>query len=254
MLRLVLAAYLGLALPATAGTESVVPGLSQNRINITANFDGSDLLIYGAVKRDAPLPDGPPMDVIVTVEGPSLAEKVRRKSWVAGMWINTDSVIVDKAPSYYSVSTTRPLSEVVSDIEDLRYSISIPRAIRSVGAPQTVTDAQAFSEALIRIREAKGIYRQDEGGVQLIEQTLFRTNVDLPANLIEGNYKTRMFLLRDKKVVALREQMIYVRKVGLERWLFRLAHRQPAAYGILALALAAFAGWAASAAFQVIRR
>jgi hypothetical protein len=93
-----------------------------------------------------------------------------------------------------------------------------------------------------------------KAGVSLVDQTLFSTDVDLPANLVEGNYKTRMFLvLRNKHVVALHEQTIFVRKVGLERWLFRMAHQQAAIYGILSLALAAVAGWAASAAFRFLR-
>ncbi|MFZ1662759.1 MAG: TIGR02186 family protein [Paracoccaceae bacterium] len=241
-----------LVIPAS-GSEEVVAGLSQDRIDITANFDGSDLLIYGAVKREEPLPTDSKLDVIITVEGPAAQQKVRRKSRVFGIWINTDVVTIDRAPSYYSVSTSRPFNDIISDTEDLRRSISIPRAIRSVGAPQTVQDSQAFTDALIRLREGNGLYNLDEGGVSLVDQTLFRTDVDLPANLVEGNYKTRMFLLRNKHVVALHEQTIFVRKVGLERWLFRMAHQQPMIYGILSLALAAVAGWAASAAFRFLR-
>lgn len=233
--------------------EDVVAGLSQDRIDITADFDGSDILIYGAVKRETPLPAGP-LDVIVTVEGPSEPENVRRKSRVVGVWLNTDVVTIDLAPSFYAVATTAPFTEIVSDTEDLRYSISIPRAIRSVGAPQTVENSQEFTDALIRLRTQRGLYALNEGGIRLTEQTLFRTDIDLPANLVEGNYTTRIFLLRDKRVVSLYEKTIFVRKVGLERWLFRLAHQQPAVYGILALVMAAVAGWTASAVFRLIRR
>ena len=57
MVRLLLL-LLAVALPASA-EEEVVAGLSQNRIAITANFDGSELLIFGAVKREAPPPRAP---------------------------------------------------------------------------------------------------------------------------------------------------------------------------------------------------
>lgn len=251
MIRLVLLALCLFAAPARA-EESVVAGLSQDRIDITADFDGSDILIYGAVKREEKIPQGD-LQVIVTVQGPNLEEKVRRKSRVLGLWVNTDTVTVDKAPSFYAVATTGPFQQIISDTEDLRHSVSIPRAIRSVGAPQTVEDAQAFSDALIRLRSNSGIYSMNEGGVRLTEQTLFRTNVDLPANLVEGNYTTRIFLLRDRTVVNLYEKTIFVRKVGLERWLFRLSQEQPALYGVLALTLAAAAGWAASTIFRFVR-
>lgn len=248
------AALLAFCLPGPSGAqEGVVAGLSQDRIDITADFDGSDILIYGAVKRETPLPSGP-LDVIVTVEGPGMPENVRRKSRVFGVWLNTDVVTIDLAPSFYAVATTGPLADIVSDTEDMRQSISVPRAIRSVGAPQTVENSQEFTDALIRLRTARGLYALNEGAVRLTEQTLFRTDIDLPANLVEGNYKTRIFLVRDRKVVSLYEKTIFVRKVGLERWLFRLSQQQPALYGILALVIAAAAGWGASAAFQIVRR
>jgi hypothetical protein len=80
-------------------------------------------------------------------------------------------------------------------------------------------------------------------------------DVDLPADLIEGAYQTRIFLLRDREVIALHEQVIDVRKVGLERWLYALSRDVPWAYGILSLVLAAIAGWAASAGFdRFVRR
>ena len=47
---------------------------------------------------------------------------------------------------------------------------------------------------------------------------------------------------------------IEVRKVGLERWLYRLAFDQPLLYGLMSLAVAVIAGWGASAAFRKLRR
>jgi uncharacterized protein (TIGR02186 family) len=235
------------------GTEEVVAGLSQNSIAITANFDGSDLLIYGAVKRENPIPRDSELDVIVTVEGPSTPITVRRKSRKFGIWVNSAAVEVDRAPSFYAVATTGPLNEILSQIEDLRRKVSVPQMIRSVGAPQDIEDSPSFTDALIRIRELNGLYSLHEGAVALEEDTLFRTDVDLPANLVEGNYRTRIFLVRDKKVVATNEALIDVRKVGLERWLFELAHNWPAAYGVLALFLAGLAGWLASTAFRLLR-
>ena len=236
-----------------SASEEVVAGLSQDRVEITANFEGSDILIYGAVKRETPIPTSAPLQVIITVEGPASEQKVRRKSRHFGIWVNTDQVVVDSAPSFYAVATTAPLDEIISDTEDLRRSISIPRAIRSVGAPQNVADPEAFRDALIRLREANGLYSLREGSVNLVDQTLFRTNVDLPANLVEGIYKTRIFLLRDKKMVNVYQKTMYVRKVGLERWLANTAVQQSEFYGILSLLIAGFAGWAAAAVFRFIR-
>jgi len=249
MLRIVFA-LLFFALPATA--EVVVAGLSQNRVSITANFDGSEILIFGAVKRDAPAPGSGPLEVIITVAGPSESVKVRRKAKRFGIWVNNDWVDVDSAPSFYAISTTKPLDQILNETEDLRYKVSIPRAIRSVGAPESVQDPAVFSEALIRIRTKKDLYQMNPNTVQLEEDTLFRTSIALPANLTEGDYTARIFLTRNGQVVDVNESAIDVRKVGLERFLFNLAHERPLIYAIMSLTIAILAGWAASAVFRYI--
>jgi len=241
-----------LATPALAD-ESIVSGLSQNRVSITADFVGSEILVYGAVKRDAPTPEGSPLEVIVTVEGPATPLTVRRKERVAGIWINNASVRVDSAPSFFAVATTGPLSHILSDTENLRFNVTIERVIRAVGITAEAEKAGEFLLALLRVRTQEDRYRILEGKVELTEDTLFRTDVELPANLIEGEYKVRIFLLRDQKVVAHQERVVGVRKVGLERFIFNLAHQQPLIYGLVSLVLAALAGWGASAAFRLMR-
>ncbi len=241
-----------LAFPAAA-QEAIVAGMSQNRVSITADFDGSEILIYGAVKRDAPPPEGGPLEVIVTVEGPSTPVSVRRKGRVAGIWVNTAAVNVDSAPSFYAVATSGPLKHILSDTDNLRYGITIERVIRAIGISGEADKAGEFILALLRVRTNEGRYRILEGKVELTEETLFRTDIVLPSNLTEGEYKVRLFLLRNKHVIASQERIIGVRKEGLERWIFNLAQQQPLLYGLLSLVLAALAGWGASAAFRLIR-
>jgi uncharacterized protein (TIGR02186 family) len=239
-------------LPATA--EEVVLGLSSDTVSINTNFDGSEILIFGAVKRDSPYPAEPPLEVIVTVAGPSQSETVRRKEKRFGIWLNTDAVEIDSAPSFYAVSTSALLGVALSDTEDVRHRISIPRAIRSVGAPDSILDSRSFTDALIRIKSRANQYQLNEGTVSVDEQTLFRTSIALPAALTEGDYRTRIFLTRGGAVVSQYETSIYVRKVGMERWLFVLSREQAFLYGLLSLAIAIFAGWGASAVFGLLRR
>jgi uncharacterized protein (TIGR02186 family) len=85
------------------------------------------------------------------------------------------------------------------------------------------------------------------------QETLFRTSVDMPANLTEGDYFTRIFLTRGGQVVSEFETTIDVKKVGLERFLYNLSRQQPLIYGLLSLAIAILAGWLASSFFRMIR-
>ena len=105
----------------------------------------------------------------------------------------------------------------------------------------------------MRIREAAGLYRTYTGAVEVSEETLFRTGIGLPSNLVEGDYRTRIFLTRDRRVIDVYETTIDVSKVGLERWIYTLAHERPLVYGLLSLFIAIAAGWGASAIFSRIR-
>lgn len=253
MMRWLLASLLLLLPAATSRGEEIVLGLSQDEVAITATFDGSDILIFGGVRRDTiPPPGTAPLEVIVTVSGPMERLTVRHAERRFGIWMNTSAVRVNAAPSFYAVATTGPLDKILTETENLRHSVSIPRAIRAIG--NDVGNRDDYLEALIRLRMEQGAYVLLEGGVDFAEQTLFRTRIGLPANLTEGRYPTRIFLTRNGEVVDLFETAIEVRKVGLERWLFALSREQPVAYGLLALLLAIAAGWAASAAFQAVRR
>ncbi|MGB3553676.1 MAG: TIGR02186 family protein [Jannaschia sp.] len=236
-----------------APREEVVADLSQDRVSISTSFDGSEILVFGAVKRTAPVPSPAQLAVIVTIAGPDEAVMVRRKERRVGIWVNTESVEVERAPSFYAVASSLPLSEALSETEDQRWRISTPRALRAVGAASMSEDAPSFLEALIRVRERDGIYKTAEETVSLRDQTLFSTTIALPADLTEGNYTTRIFLTRDGAVVDSYGTSIYVQKVGLERFIYNLAHESPLIYGLLSLTIAISAGWAASAVFRFAR-
>lgn len=251
MLRLILI-LLALATP-LAAEEKIVLGLSQNRVAITANFDGSEILIFGAVKRDQAVKGQAPLQVIVAVTGPSEQIVVRRKQRVFGIWANKDAVEISGAPSFYAVAATGPLDELLSEGFNRLYHVSINNTMQPVNVPEGFTGANDFTAAVIRIREDDGLFIHDIGTVDLSEETLFRTSIALPSNLVEGDYRVRTILTRDKQVVDVSETTIAVRKVGLERFIFSLAHERPLVYGLLSLTIAILAGWAASAVFRLLR-
>lgn len=253
MLR-ALATLLCLAAP-LAAQESVVTGMSTENIALTANFDGSELFVFGAIRRDAPPPsEAGPLDVIITIKGPLRPVTVRRKERRLGIWVNAYSVNVRRAPSFYAIATTRPLPELLSETERLRYGIGMDQAVRQVGGHPTLTDTSSFTEAVVRLREENGLYSQLDEGVALTEDTLFQTRIEMPANLVEGDYAAQFFLVRDEHVVSSGTSTIKVYKTGIERWLFNLSRNEPLLYGLLSVALALFAGWLAATIFRLAKR
>jgi uncharacterized protein (TIGR02186 family) len=244
------------AAPVAAPTaeETVIAGLSQTHVSITTDFSGSEIFIYGAIKRDAPVPKDWPLDVIVTVTGPLEPVIVRKKERKFGIWINDAGVKVDEAPSLYAVATTGPFRDIISFTDDFRYKVGIENLVHFIGETDDVEFKEGYPEALLRLRRAAGIYFELTGAVKVTDETLFETRIRLPANLVEGDYRARIFLLRDKAVVDVFESSIEVRKVGLERWIYTMAQEQSALYGILSILVALTAGWLASTFFRLVFR
>jgi len=242
---------LAFLLPGGAAAEEVVAALSQTRVAITTGFSGSEIFIYGAIKREAPAPRDTTLDVVVAVEGPSRPVTVRRKERRLGIWVNGPGVRVDQAPSFYAVATTRGYFESISHTEDLRHRVGLDHVVRLIGDTQDEVYPEDYRRAVIRLRKDRGLYAEHEGGVRLTDDTLFQTRIALPAQLVEGDYRARVFLTRDGEVIDIFESAIAVRKEGLERLIFTMAHERPALYGMLSIAVALAAGWLASALFRL---
>lgn len=255
MLRVLILALVWLIAAPLAAQEELVTGLSTDNIALTADFDGSEIFVFGAVRRDGPaVPDAGPLDIIITIKGPTHSVTVRRKSWRFGIWLNTDAVVVREAPTFYAIATTRPLGDLLTETERLRHGIGMDQAVRRVGSHPTMSDTSSFGDAVVRIREADGLYGVREGGVTLTEDTLFQAHFELPANLTEGDYDAEFFLVRDQTVISSGATTIRVEKTGIERWLYNLAHDQPLVYGVLSVIMALIAGWIAATGFRLARR
>jgi uncharacterized protein (TIGR02186 family) len=250
----VLALLAALAVPAAA-QESVVTGLSADEIALTATFEGSELFLFGAIRREGPVSEeAGPLDIIITLKGPPRDVMVRKKERRFGVWVNSDGVEVRQAPSFYAVATTGPIDQILSQTAQLRYGIGMDQAVRRVGGHATLEDTAPFTEALIRLKEGNGSYLQADGAVKVAEETLFQTRIEMPANLVEGDYAAEFFLVRDFGVVYNGETLIRVEKTGIERWLYNLSVAEPLVYGVGSVLLALAAGWLAATAFHLGRR
>lgn len=249
-----------------ARAEQLVTDLSDHQIAVRSNFTGAEILLFGVVE---PSPAGHAAalgedsagqrDIIVVITGPELPITVRRKKRIGGVWLNYQSMSFAAAPGYYAVASTRPLDAIAG--EETREIEQIGAEHLNFGALQahdlTGQDIDigpavrdTFAAALIRNKEEQGLYRYDPGGVTFLGASLFRVTLDIPANVPVGLYAAKVYLMRGGAIVDVLSSPIYIEKSGMERAIFRLAVTQPLLYGLIAVALAALAGWLASAAFR----
>ncbi|HEX2591309.1 MAG TPA: TIGR02186 family protein, partial [Rhizomicrobium sp.] len=103
-----------------AAADDLVAGLSQDKIQITSSYSGTDLVVFGAVESGS---DAKGRDVVVVIRGPTTTYTARRKARVAGIWVNSDRVVVRGMPSFYYLATTRPIDLLANEDTLGHYSI-----------------------------------------------------------------------------------------------------------------------------------
>ena len=73
---------------------------------ITATFDGSNILVFDAIKRNSAIPKNQP-HVIVSIAYSSKSVVVCHKEQRFGIWVNKHTVTVNAAASFCTIATTQ---------------------------------------------------------------------------------------------------------------------------------------------------
>ena len=225
-----------------ARAEPLVADLSDSVIAITTGFAGSEVLLFGATEGEG--------DVIVVVRGPVGAEVVRRKSRVAGVWVNRGGVEFDNVPSFYHVAASAPLAELLPEEDRRRLEIGHDYLGLRAGAGADGALVSDFRAALVRAKQRLGLYYDALGEVTFLGTRLFRTELFLPSNVHTGTYEVTVYLVSGQKIVAEFERRLEIGKIGLEAEVFAFAQQQSALYGMIAILVALMAGWLAGFVFR----
>jgi uncharacterized protein (TIGR02186 family) len=237
--------FLAMPLPRTAWAEDLVSGVSQDTIQITSNYTGTDIVVFGAIER----PQGSQgRNIVVVVRGPDQAMTVRRRNRIAGIWVNNDAARFEGLPAYYYLASTEPTSRIAPPDALARYGIGL-QGLRPL-TTGSHHDPEPFRQAAIRHQQRSGLYVESPGSIDFLSETLFRTRVPVPAGATRGQYNVEVYLFRDGEVVSAQSTPFFVDATGLERRLFNMAHNAPLAYGLACVVMAMMLGWISAVLFR----
>jgi len=232
-------------LPAPARAEDLVSGISQDIIQITSNYAGTDIVVFGAIEQAQ---NAQGRDIVVVVRGPDEPVTVRRRDRIAGVWVNHDAARFEGLPAYYYLASTEPITRIAPPEALLRYGIGLQALRPSVTGSHH--DPEPFRQAVVRYHQRLGLYTESPGSIDFLSETLFRTRVPVPAGVTRGQYNVEVYLFRDGEVVSAQSTPLFVDATGLERRLFNMAHNAPLTYGLTCVLMAMLLGWISSVLFR----
>lgn len=230
------------ALPGGARAEvPLVADLDDHLVAITTGFAGANVLLFGTT-------DGPG-DVIVVVRGPVADVDVRRKERIGGVWINRKSLGFQNVPAVYILASSKPLDSLLPADQRAYYQMGI-EDMRIVPVSPGDGELDAFASALVRAKKESGLFSDQPARILFIGERLFRVNLRVPSTVPTGTYLAEVYLVRDRKVVGAQTTPLVISKIGFGADIYDFAHQHSAAYGVIAVMVALFAGWMAHLAFR----
>jgi uncharacterized protein (TIGR02186 family) len=235
------------ALPRPAAAESLVSTLSDDSVEITSNFTGERIVVFGAV-RGVPDADAS-YEVAVVVEGPPQDVVVREKRRVLGVWANRRSREFDAVPSYYVMHLSGNFGAALAPEDLLQYRLGVASLDFAVAAREDPTTAR-FAQAFVALKTRRGLYGERPSEVDFLAPDVFRTTFFLPSDIPTGDYKVSVYLFRGKALLAGATQMLAIEKGGFSERIARAALDLPLLYGLVCVALAVLTGWLAGVIFR----
>ena len=202
--------------------------LAVRRITVDSDFNGFDMLIFGALDVKG--------DLIILIHGPKRSLIINKKEKKYGFWVNGKREKLDDIKQFYAVTSTNNLSSITDDeslklirISDLNFS-----------------EDQELDSAFKRMKDNNGLYFESIKNIDLINEKLFRTNIKFPSNISKGRYIIEILLFYNKNLFGVQTIPLLVSNVGIESFVFDMHDFHPVLYGLCSVIGALLIGWISS--------
>jgi len=139
----------------------LVPDISARKVEIRYSFTGAQLLLFGAIVFPGGRPPNHPSDIVVVLRGPVQPILVREKQRILHIWMNADSNRFRSAPSFYSVASSRPISDLVDERTAAIYEMGLHNLQLSPGGGALPEKERRFEAGLLDLRRRQGLYAEN---------------------------------------------------------------------------------------------
>ena len=230
----------------TFAQNQIVADLSQENVKISTDFQGAKILLFGAY--DGKKGD----DIIVIVTGPKGLVTVQKKEKILGVWVNTRKVNYINTPKYLSISSNRRIDDILNKKTQKISEIGLNNLKIRVQPGIKVENEKQWRQALTRNMLKSNLWSINENSVTLNKDSLFRSYLKLPSNVITGQFEVKILHYRNSKLVSQQINSINVSKSGISAEIYNIAQNYSTLYGIFAVLLAVLVGWGSNLIFRKV--
>ena len=219
--------------------------LSEKEIHITTDFSGKEIIVFGIFQKDE--------DTILTIQGPKKDTKVLKKEKLAGFWINTKQVIYKQLPTLFFIASSAPIKEILNYETIIKEKLHFDELLINIITRRNFTEQKnldVWTNNLIKIKKNDNLYKELD--FNNIDNKLFQTRVFFPENSIPGEYTVSIYQIKNNIIQSKKDRVINIKKSGIGEKIYKFAHQESAAYGLLSILFAVLSGLLAATIFRKI--
>ena len=229
---------------------SVISDIDRSDIEVSTRFDGTSLLVFGAIS-----PGDDRSSLLVEVVGPSTSVDIRKKVQLWGIWVNKKIAQFRGIPSFYQISISNSEHPLLKEIENQKLKSIFYDYLETTSISENENSAEQYHNELTRLKKKLGNLSTFQEKINVIDNKLFSYKVNLPKKIYPGIYKIKMTLIDQEGLeLSKSEQKVNVSKVGLQEFLSSNSKNSPVFYGLFSVIIALFLGFSAAQLFRWLYR
>jgi Putative transmembrane protein (Alph_Pro_TM) len=228
---------LSLIIPISAQALQVTP----EEMLVSTTYNGKDVLVTGEIEADE--------EAVVQIIGTSSEADFKRYGKVGGvLWMTVAHLAIADAPAAYFVYLPETISSWRESKDDRWLTLnldydSLRSEVKIIPEP---ADKDVVFNDFLQLKKHDGLYQMVDNAVRYDAvqngKKPFHTTIHVPAKMPITNYEIKVTRVKNGTVAGIDKAEFRLKQTGFPLLVSNLAFNHSLIFGILAVAIAIFAG------------
>lgn len=186
-------------------------------------------------------------DLVVKISSPPQDNVLKYKGKAGGfLWMKKGSLKFKGLPPVYFLYTSGELSKILKDKDKEKYLLGYDKVLKKADVVDSNGNRvnRKWLKEFIELKKEEKLYSINEGAIKLEKrgEGKYSLKVDWPFQALPGTYRVEVFAIQKGEIKESVSSKIEVRREGVVAFLSKMAIEKSSLYGLMAVAVALFAG------------